>query len=61
MLLHQLSANCTRRSGDLAHTPASWRDALLILYERILKRANTVRTDAVMSGAMFSRCSSDNR
>jgi glycosyltransferase involved in cell wall biosynthesis len=44
MLLRWMSVNCIRQSGELAHTPASWRDALLVLYEHILKRANTTRT-----------------
>ncbi|WP_113404605.1 glycosyltransferase family 4 protein [Rhizobium sp. SYY.PMSO] len=46
MLLRLMSMNCIRRSSDLAHTPASWLDALLDLYDGVLKRANTVAIDA---------------
>ena len=42
MLLRLMSVNCIRRSGDLAHTPASWLEALLKLYDGVLQRANTV-------------------
>ncbi|MGV1794640.1 glycosyltransferase family 4 protein [Rhizobium sp. A37_96] len=40
MLLRMMSVNCIRRSGDLAHTPASWLDALLAFYDDVLERAN---------------------
>nr|WP_246451221.1 glycosyltransferase [Rhizobium paranaense] len=38
MLIRLMSVNCMRRSSGLAHTPASWRDALITLYDRILER-----------------------
>jgi glycosyltransferase involved in cell wall biosynthesis len=41
MLLRLMSVNCMRRSSEMAHTPASWREALLALYDRVLRRANT--------------------
>lgn len=43
MLVRWMSVNCIRESAELAHTPASWRDSLLALYDRILKQANSVR------------------
>ncbi|TXI11415.1 MAG: glycosyltransferase family 1 protein [Rhizobium sp.] len=43
MLLRLMSVNCIRRSGDLAHTPASWLDALMAFYDDVLQRANAVR------------------
>ncbi len=42
MLLRLMSVNCLRRSGEMAHTPASWLGALLALYGRVLERANAV-------------------
>ncbi|ENN84643.1 glucosylltransferase [Rhizobium freirei PRF 81] len=45
MLLRLMSLNCIRRSGEMAHTPLSWRDALLALYDRILERADAVGTN----------------
>ncbi|MDL2401332.1 glycosyltransferase family 4 protein [Rhizobium mayense] len=44
MLIRLMSVNCIRRSSGLAHTPASWRDALISLYGRILERAASPRT-----------------
>ncbi|MFK0164976.1 glycosyltransferase family 4 protein [Rhizobium sp. NPDC090279] len=46
MLLRLMSVNCLRRSREMAHTPASWCEALLALYERVLERANATRTTA---------------
>nr|WP_246432533.1 glycosyltransferase family 4 protein [Rhizobium leucaenae] len=47
MLIRLMSVNCMRRSSGLAHTPASWRDALMTLYKRILERtaASSAVTD----------------
>ncbi len=45
ILLRLMSVNCLRRSGELAHTPVSWCDALLNLYDRVLDRANAARMD----------------
>lgn len=44
MLLRLMSVNCLRRSAEMAHTPASWLEALLALYGRVLERANAVDT-----------------
>ncbi len=44
MLVRLMSVNCMRRSSGLAHTPASWRDALIALYSRILERTAAQRT-----------------
>ncbi|MGZ9721012.1 glycosyltransferase family 4 protein [Rhizobium miluonense] len=44
MLLRVMSLNCIRRSHEMAHTPTSWRDALLSLYDRVLERANADTT-----------------
>ncbi|NLS00458.1 glycosyltransferase family 4 protein [Rhizobium sp. P38BS-XIX] len=49
MLLRLMSVNCIRRSGDLAHTPASWLDALLKLYDGILQRSSAVSVSPSMA------------
>ncbi|MBN8952380.1 MULTISPECIES: glycosyltransferase family 4 protein [unclassified Rhizobium] len=49
MLLRLMSVNCLRRSSEMAHTPASWRQALLALYDRVLERANAARTSSQLT------------
>jgi len=49
MLLRLMSVNCLRRSRELAHTPASWCEALLALYDRVLERANAARTSVLLT------------
>lgn len=48
MLLRWMSVNCIRESAGLAHTPTSWRDALLLLYDRVLKKENSTRISEIM-------------